>query len=190
MPTRPHCSPSTPKHHVQPRQHLGTFSPPARRLNSGQTHLALIAQSCLVSDLESHLAFLPFASPFGTFGLSRYPTQIFRADSALSPPAAAGNCTHRTWRGFFPSLPSCRCYRGGIALLLRVHASLWFFLQGSSDLEQEELCLTGCRGDFLEVRCEGRELLERARCREGHRAFLGGWGGGLFYKLSKKMEVA
>ena len=58
---------------------ISTFSRPARWLNSGQTHLALTAQSYLVSDLQSHPAFLPFASPFGKFSLSWYTTRIFRA---------------------------------------------------------------------------------------------------------------
>lgn len=89
MPTWPRCAPSTPKHRVQPRQHLSTFSPPARRLNSGQTHLALIARSCLISGLQSHPAFLPFASPFGKSSLSWYLTRIFRAESALRESVSA-----------------------------------------------------------------------------------------------------
>lgn len=54
-----------PKHHVQPRQHLSTFSPTARRLKSDQICLALPAHGCLVWGLQSHLAFLLFASLFG-----------------------------------------------------------------------------------------------------------------------------
>lgn len=131
MPTRPHCSPSTPKHHVQPRQHLGTFSPPARRLNSGQTHLALIAQSCLVSDLESHLAFLPFASPFGTFGLSRYPTQIFRADSALSPRQQQAIAHTAPGEAFSPYCPPAGAIGVGLRCCCACMPAYGFFCRGA-----------------------------------------------------------
>lgn len=81
--------PSTPKHNLQPQQHLSTFSPPATRLNWGQTHIALTVQSRSVSGLQSEPAFLPCTSPFGKFRLSE-----------LSLPCPLGNHTHSTWRDF------------------------------------------------------------------------------------------
>lgn len=109
-PTWSCCSPSTFKHHVKPRQHLSTFSPPARKLKQGQTHLALAAWFLIYSHillfcfLPVHLANSDFPGSLPGFSELNLPC----------PLAAAGNHTHHSWR-YLLQLSSCRCRSGGSA---------------------------------------------------------------------------